>query len=343
MVRRLPGGARRRTTGARAGTTSSRTTVRSGAGRASRWRTSAVARVRRGHAARSRRVVGGARRRGGPRAWRSSAGRRRGRRRAPGEHLERAAGEVAARVERVRGVGDEHEQRHLGEQRDAAPGPAEPGAARAAVGVDRDALEEGDARRQVAALEAVLGGGEGEQLAAGRGRAVRATRRRSGPSLRAASWCRTARRGGRRCRSTMRREHAALAGEQQVAGAEVRPATGTLTVSATLSRSHGASAVSSEHVRARVAGEVGQPHGRAAGDDEVRVAAARRRSPPTPGPRPRRRRAASATRSPGRVGIVVTVPAAAASWARACSRAPAVVARAGCSVVRPVACRSPVM
>ena len=78
-------------------------------------------------------------------------------------------------------------------------------------------------------------------------------------------------------------------------------------------------------MRARVAAQVGQAEFGAAGEHAVRVVAARHdlRVHEIVAGDPA---GASGHAAAGRTGMVATVPRAAASWARACSRAPAVVA-----------------
>ena len=108
-----------------------------------------------------------------PRAWRCG----RGRRRPPGlpRHAVTRSGRdrvVGAGVERVRHVDERHEQRQLQPELHSAPGPRVAVEPQGAVGVDADALEEVEVRRDVPPAEPVLGQRHAEVVAPVRGRAV---------------------------------------------------------------------------------------------------------------------------------------------------------------------------
>ena len=215
---------------------------------------------------------------------------------APGVHLERA--------DDVRRAGDRSGAARSRSARSAAvrraarrarPGPALPVNSSAAVCPDAHALEERDARRQVARGQSVLRGGQDEQLAPARRRALR--RRIAVLALvgGSACWCRRARRAGR---SRPRRPWLGRGRRRTAAGGRCRgrPATGSSSVSATLSRSHGSSSVVQQHVRACVTGGVLQPDADAAGEDLVGVAAA---------PRPSRPRSAGPIHTAGGNGVLL--------------------------------------
>ena len=199
------------------------------------------------------------------------AGRRR--RRPPRVHPQRAAGVRRAWVDRVRHVGDEDDQRKLGQQFDGLARAGAAGEGQAAVRPDPDALEERDGRRQVARGQPVLGRRQREQLPAGRAR----------PLGGRVAVLRLVGGGGAGAAEGVvppgvvaddRRQDAAVAGQQRVPGGEVGlPADldGVGHVEP-LPRLQG---VVEQDVRARLAGDVLQPDPRSARDDLVRVVAPR--------------------------------------------------------------------
>ena len=155
----------------------------------------------------------------------------------------------------------------------ALPGPALPVKARPPSGVDADALEERDRRRQVARGQPVLGRRQREQLPAGR------TRPLGGrvAVLRPVGGGRAGTAEGVVLPGVVtddRRQHAAVAGQQRVPRGEVcLPA--DLDGVGHVEPLPWLEGVVEEDVRARLAGHVRQPDTRSARDDLVRVVAAR--------------------------------------------------------------------
>jgi hypothetical protein len=189
----------------------------------------------------------------------------------PGEDLQGRGAVLVARVERVCGVRDQEDHRHLGAQGDRGARPGGSLEARAAAVVDPHALEERHRRRDVAAVEAVLGGAEHEQLPPGGGRAL-------GGAVAVALG--VARLGGGAEQGVVAAggvvddggEDTALVAEQELPGAgvdlplhlhgvgDVEPLVGGV-------------GVVQQDVRAGVAVDVGEADRRATGEHAVRVAA----------------------------------------------------------------------